>query len=62
MIETICIVSQLYFNEKYWQIKHLIKDLYPPGSDGKESACDAGDPGSNPESGRSPGKGNGNPL
>ena len=31
-------------------------------SDGKESACNAGDPGSIPESGRSPGKGNGNPF
>ena len=28
---------------------------------GKESACNAGDPGSNPEWGRSPGEGNGNP-
>ena len=31
------------------------------GSDGEESACNAGDPGSIPESGRSPGEGNGNP-
>ena len=29
---------------------------------GKESACDAGDPGSIPGSGRSPGEGNGKPL
>ena len=29
---------------------------------GKESACDAGDPGSIPGLGRSPGEGNGNPL
>ena len=28
----------------------------------KESACKAGDPGSIPGSGRSPGEGNGNPL
>ena len=27
-----------------------------------ESACNAGDPGSNPGLGRSPGEGNGNPL
>ena len=33
----------------------------PSGSDGKESACNAGDSGSVPESGRSPGKGNGHP-
>ena len=35
---------------------------FPSGSDGKDSACHAGDPGSNPELGRSPGEGNGNPL
>ena len=32
------------------------------GSDGKESACDEGDLGSIPGSGRSPGGGHGNPL
>ena len=31
-------------------------------ADAKEPACNAGDPGSTPGSGRSPGKGNGNPL
>ena len=31
-------------------------------SDGKQSACNAGDPGSIPGSGRSSGEGNGNPL
>ena len=35
---------------------------FPGGSDSKVSACNAGDPGSMPGSGRSPGKGNGNPL
>ena len=35
---------------------------FPGGSDGKASACNVGDPGSIPESGRSPGEGNGNPL
>ena len=35
---------------------------FPGGSDGKESACNAGDLGSIPVSGRSPGEGNGNPL
>ena len=35
---------------------------FPAGSDGKESACNAGDPGLIPGSGRSPGEGNGNPL
>ena len=33
--------------------------LYPGDSDGKESACSAGDPGSMPGSGRSPGEENG---
>ena len=32
------------------------------GLDAKEPACNAGDPGSVPESGRSPGVGNSNPL
>ena len=35
---------------------------FPGGSDGKGSACSAGDPGSIPGSGRPPGEGNGNPL
>ena len=35
---------------------------FPGGSDGKESTYNAGDPGSAPGSGRSPGEGNGNPL
>ena len=35
---------------------------FPGDSEGKASACDAGDPGLIPELGRSPGEGNGNPL
>ena len=35
---------------------------FPGGSGGKASACNVGDPGSIPGSGRSPGEGNGNPL
>ena len=35
---------------------------FPGGSDGKASAYNAGDPGSIPGSGRSPGEGNGSPL
>ena len=34
----------------------------PGGTDGKESACNVGDPGSIPGSGRSPREGNGYPL
>ena len=35
---------------------------FPGSSAGKESACNTGDPGSVPRSGRSPGEGNGHPL
>ena len=35
---------------------------FPDGSDGKESACNASDPGLIPGLGRSPGEGNDNPL
>ena len=35
---------------------------FPGGSDGKESACNAGDPGLIPGSGRSLREGNGNPF
>ena len=41
---------------------YLTVQGFPDGSDGQESACNAGDPSSIPESGRSPGEGNGNPL
>ena len=42
--------------ESYWQ------ETFPGGSAGKESTCNAGDPGSIPGSGRSAGKGIGYPL
>ena len=35
---------------------------FPGGSDGKASVYSAGDPGSSPGLGSSPGEGNGNPL
>ena len=47
-------------------IKHIcllsLSLSFPGGSDGKESACNAGDPGSIPGLGRFPGGGNGSPL
>ena len=61
----------------YWQIFSRVKvsasKLWPAdpvilfvdqdsGSDGKASVCNAGDPGSIPQLGRSPGKGNRSPL
>ena len=36
--------------------------MFPGGSEGKASACNAGDPSSIPGLGSSPGEGNGNPL
>ena len=38
------------------------KEIQPVHPKGKESACNAGDPDLNSESGRSPGEGNGNLL
>ena len=38
------------------------KQGFPGGSDSKELACNAGDPGSIPGLGRSPAEGNGNPF
>ena len=40
----------------------MIADEFPGGSEGKESACNAGELGSILGLGRSPGEGNGNPL
>ena len=49
---------------KFWWIKRciMIKPGFLGGSNGKESACNAGDLGSIPGSGISPGERNGNPL
>ena len=47
---------------KVSELINRFKMGFPGGSDDKESACNAGDPCSIPESGRSPGEGNGNPL
>ena len=50
--------------DRYWQ--NLLTDLFmmdlPCSSDGKESACNAGDPDSISGSGRCSGEGNGNPY
>ena len=45
---------------KYYYVKSIVYLLSWPG--GKESTCKAGDMGSIPGSGRSPGEENGNPL
>ena len=43
-------------------MRYVIVLTFPGGSEVKASAWNAGDPGSIPGSGRSPGEGNGNPL
>ena len=43
-------------------ISVFLNSGFPGGSEVKASACNAGDPGLIPGSGRSPGEGNGNPL
>ena len=48
----------MHFNIQYY----VLKLDFPGGSDGKESACKAGDQGLNSGLGRSPGEGNDNPL
>ena len=50
--------------EKAEESRDQIANIYwlPGGSDGKASACNAGDPGLIPGSGRSPGDRTGNPL
>ena len=55
----ICIYTYMY-RHTYLCIYTCMS--FPGGSDGKASAYNAGDPGSIPGSGRSPGEGNGNPL
>ena len=47
---------------RVWRALILFISVSPDGSDGKESMCSEGDPGSIPGSGRSPGEGNGNPF
>ena len=49
-----------YFS--HWFLLSLLGPGFPAGSDGKASACNMGDPGLIPGSGRSSGEGNGNPL
>ena len=63
--------SSLELTDFLWIKSSFLKEIFTPfygyvsfpgGSDGKASACNAGDLGSIPGSGRSPGEGNGNPL
>ena len=53
-VESLHLISGFTWHNNLW--------ICIGGSDGKESACSAGDTGSIPGSGRSPGEGSGNPL
>ena len=55
-------VCFLWVHEIIYLGVFFVKLGFPGGSDGKASACNAGDLGSIPGLGRSPGEGNGNPL
>ena len=52
----------LYEKFKQFCTTHHMSHHFPGSSDGKESACNEGDPGLIPQSGKSPGEGSGNPL
>ena len=55
--------SSVLQSPEWWKPQTIWHSLgISGGSDGKETACNAGDPGSNPGSGKSLGEGNGNPL
>ena len=51
-----------FFRLFHYRLLQDTEGGFPCSSVGKESACSAGDPGSIPVLGRSPGEGNGNPL
>ena len=55
--------TKRHSQEKHeFSLEHSHKQGFPDSSVGRESACNAGNPGSIPGSGRSPGEGNGYPL
>ena len=54
-------INGLIWSGTHWKY-HSPSQGCPGGSDSKEYACNAGDPGSNHGSGRSPGEGNSYPL
>ena len=59
MCVCVCVCVCVYI---YIYIYIYIYMDFPGGSNGKESACSVGDPSLIPESGKSSGEGNGNPL
>ena len=62
--EVFCLIS--FFFPKFMFLRLIFIGVQllslPSGSDGKESACNAGDLGCAPGLGRSPGEGNGHPV
>ena len=52
----------MYLHSLFNPLNKNLSVGFPGSSDGKESDCNSGDPGSIPGLGRSPGEGNGNPL
>ena len=61
--EDTCPANHLKYMKNSYNIRFTIYTWgFPGDSDGKESACNVGDPGSIPGLGKSPGEGNGNPL
>ena len=56
-------VSSPIGRKRVWELEtSTVEQGFPGGLAGKESACNAGDPGSIPRSGRCPGEGHGNTL
>ena len=62
VLTMICYSQVFLFISRYCFCLLVHLNIFPSGSDGKESACSVGEPGSIPGLGRSPGEGNGNPL
>ena len=60
-VKNIILKEDFCFQNVSYQ-EYIIVALFPGGSEGKESACNEGDQGSIPGSGRPPGKENGYPL
>ena len=63
--KTIALTSRTFVGKGMSLLFNMLSRLvmgFPGGLEGETSACNAGDPGSIPGSGRSPGEGNGNPL
>ena len=63
-MESGTMVLMKLFARQQWRCKYIVTNVtnFPGGSDGKEFACNVGDPSVIPESGRFPREGNGNSL